>query len=94
MRNPINITLHNNAYVEIGDPFILRFNGKYYLYCSTCDDVDGVRLFTSAWVVIPSSQAIIVDLYVIVIPPNPDIITKRWICVNNREIVNIYYVYL
>ena len=32
MKNPIIITLDNNKHVEIGDPFILRFNGKYYLY--------------------------------------------------------------
>ena len=38
MKNPFLITLKDNSHVEIGDPFILRFNGVYYLYCSTCDD--------------------------------------------------------
>ena len=27
----------------IGDPFVMRFNGKYYLYCSTLDSEIGVR---------------------------------------------------
>ena len=47
MKNPIIITLDNNEHVEIGDPFILRFNGKYYLYCSTCDEIEGIRCFLS-----------------------------------------------
>ena len=47
MKNPIIITLDNNKHVEIGDPFILRFNGKYYLYCSTCDEEEGIRCFLS-----------------------------------------------
>ena len=47
MKNPIIITLDNNKHVEIGDPFILRFNGKYYLYCSTCDEIEGIRCFLS-----------------------------------------------
>lgn len=47
MKNPFLITLKDNSHVEIGDPFILRFNGVYYLYCSTCDDALGVRCFIS-----------------------------------------------
>ena len=47
MKNPYLITLSDNSHVEIGDPFILRFNGKYYLYCSTCDEEEGIRCFTS-----------------------------------------------
>lgn len=47
MKNPFLITLDDNSHVEIGDPFILRFNGKYYLYCSTCDDLEGIRCFIS-----------------------------------------------
>lgn len=30
----------------IGDPFVMRFNGLYYLYASTCED--RVRVYTSA----------------------------------------------
>ena len=29
----------------IGDPFVMRFNGMYYLYASSCED--RVRVFTS-----------------------------------------------
>ena len=47
MKNPFLIILDDNSHVEIGDPYILRFNGKYYLYCSTCDDLEGIRCFIS-----------------------------------------------
>lgn len=32
----------------IGDPFIMRYNGMYYLYCSTLDSETGVRGYKSA----------------------------------------------
>ncbi len=32
----------------IGDPFIMRYNGMYYLYCSTLNDTLGVRGYKSA----------------------------------------------
>ena len=32
----------------IGDPFIMRYNGMYYLYCSTLDSEIGVRGYKSA----------------------------------------------
>ncbi len=32
----------------IGDPFIMRYNGMYYLYCSTLDSELGVRGYKSA----------------------------------------------
>ncbi len=32
----------------IGDPFIMRYNGMYYLYCSTMDSELGVRGYKSA----------------------------------------------
>ena len=47
MKNPFLITLDDGAHVEIGDPYILRHNGKYYLYCSTCDEIAGIRCFIS-----------------------------------------------
>lgn len=31
----------------IGDPFVMRYNGKYYLYPSTSDPCDGIRVFES-----------------------------------------------
>ncbi len=31
----------------VGDPFVMRFNGKYYLYPSTSDPCDGVKVFES-----------------------------------------------
>lgn len=31
----------------VGDPYILRFNGTYYMYCSTKDGQDGVRAWKS-----------------------------------------------
>ena len=32
----------------IGDPFVYRFNGKYYLYCSTKDHYVGVKAWVSS----------------------------------------------
>ena len=46
MQNPI-ILKENETIIEAGDPYILRFNGKYYLYVSTCDELPGIRVFTS-----------------------------------------------
>ena len=46
MKNPI-ILKENDKIIEAGDPFILRFNGKYYLYVSTSDELEGIRCFTS-----------------------------------------------
>lgn len=31
----------------IGDPFVMRYNGKYYLYPSTSDPCDGIKVFES-----------------------------------------------
>ena len=31
----------------IGDPFVMRWNGAYYLYCSTLNDTVGVRAYKS-----------------------------------------------
>ncbi len=31
----------------VGDPFVMRFNGKYYLYPSTSDPCSGVKVFES-----------------------------------------------
>lgn len=31
----------------IGDPFVMRFNGKYYLYPSTSDPYSGIKVFES-----------------------------------------------
>ena len=31
----------------VGDPFVMRWNGKYYLYCSTCDGNIGIQCWTS-----------------------------------------------
>lgn len=31
----------------VGDPFVMRFNGRYYLYCSTKDGEIGIRCFIS-----------------------------------------------
>lgn len=44
--NPINL---ENEWFDygIGDPFILRFNGVYYLYCSTKDKEVGIKSWQS-----------------------------------------------
>lgn len=31
----------------IGDPFVMRFDGKYYLYPSTSDGMGGIKVFVS-----------------------------------------------
>ncbi len=36
-----------NGQYGIGDPFVLRHNGKYYLYPSTSDPCDGIKVFES-----------------------------------------------
>ena len=36
----------NNQY-GIGDPFVMRWNGKYYLYPSTADAFNGIKVFVS-----------------------------------------------
>lgn len=47
MKNPITLHLKNGQEFTCGDPFILRFNGKYYLYPSGTGNENGVRLFIS-----------------------------------------------
>ena len=44
--NPIDLLGQENVY-GIGDPFILKFKGIYYLYPSTKDSETGIRCFTS-----------------------------------------------
>ena len=41
-----NATGPNGQY-GIGDPFVMRWNGKYYLYPSTSDPCDGIKVFES-----------------------------------------------
>lgn len=36
-----------NGQYGIGDPFVMRHNGKYYLYPSTSDPCDGIKVFES-----------------------------------------------
>ncbi|HEY8399819.1 MAG TPA: family 43 glycosylhydrolase, partial [Cytophagaceae bacterium] len=31
----------------VGDPYILKYRGKYYLYCSTRDDMTGIKVWSS-----------------------------------------------
>ncbi|MBA2941209.1 family 43 glycosylhydrolase [Paenibacillus sp. CGMCC 1.16610] len=45
-QNPIVLDQEWEDY-GIGDPYILRFNGKYYLYCSTKDRRVGVKAWSS-----------------------------------------------
>ena len=47
MKNPMKVTLQNGQEWSIGDPFILRFNGMYYLYPSSHFDEGGIHLFVS-----------------------------------------------
>ena len=35
MKNPIRLKINNELKAECGDPFVMRFNGKYYLYPSS-----------------------------------------------------------
>ena len=48
-RNPIASLETTGAWEDygFGDPFVLRFNGRYYLYPSTRDDQIGVRCWSS-----------------------------------------------
>ena len=51
MKNPTNLYV-NKELIEAGDPFILRFNGKYYLYPSTCSNKHEIYCFVSTDLVI------------------------------------------
>ncbi|MBQ2850701.1 MAG: family 43 glycosylhydrolase, partial [Thermoguttaceae bacterium] len=48
-RNPVASAETSDAWPDygFGDPFVLRFNGRYYLYPSTRDDQIGVRCWSS-----------------------------------------------
>lgn len=49
--NPFQLTdswrWANNDFYGEGDPYILKFNGTYYLYVSTVDDQTGVKVWSS-----------------------------------------------
>jgi xylan 1,4-beta-xylosidase len=45
--NPMELSAEWEDY-GIGDPFVLRYNGMYYLYCSTRDDQVGVKAWSSS----------------------------------------------
>ncbi|KGE19053.1 family 43 glycosylhydrolase [Paenibacillus wynnii] len=50
--NPLSISnswkwVNSDLYGE-GDPYILKFNGTYYLYVSTVDDQTGIKVWSSA----------------------------------------------
>ena len=47
MKNPYQIKLKDNSIYSIGDPFILRYNGRYYLYPSGLYEEEGIRCFVS-----------------------------------------------
>ena len=47
MKNPYQIKLKDNSIYSIGDPFILRYNGRYYLYPSGLYEEEGIRCFIS-----------------------------------------------
>ncbi len=47
MKTSVTIKTKDNKHYNIGDPFILRFNGVYYLYPSAECDEAGIRCFTS-----------------------------------------------
>ncbi|MBT2291825.1 family 43 glycosylhydrolase [Paenibacillus albidus] len=38
----------NTDFYGEGDPYILKFNGTYYLYVSTVDDQTGIKVWSSA----------------------------------------------
>lgn len=48
LKNPI-ASIHEDAWYDYGtgDPFVMRWNGEYYLYMSTRDNETGVKCFTS-----------------------------------------------
>lgn len=47
MKKSVTIKTKDNKHYSIGDPFILRFDGAYYLYPSGHDDEAGIRCFIS-----------------------------------------------
>ncbi len=48
-QNPLITPDTPNAWENygVGDPFVMRFNGRYYLYCSTKDGECGIQCWTS-----------------------------------------------
>jgi xylan 1,4-beta-xylosidase len=45
----------------IGDPYILRFNGRYYLYCSTKDFRKGIKAWSSEDLITWKYEGIVTD---------------------------------
>lgn len=47
-KNPIE-SIHQDAWYDYGtgDPYVMRYNGKYYLYMSTRDTETGIKCFSS-----------------------------------------------
>lgn len=48
-KNPVIRTSARNTWSSygVGDPFVMRWNGRYYLYCSTKDNSVGIQCWTS-----------------------------------------------
>ena len=48
-QNPIIKVGDKNAWNSygVGDPFVMRYNGRYYLYCSTKDGQVGIQCWVS-----------------------------------------------
>ena len=48
-KNPIIKANDENTWPDygVGDPFVMRYNGRYYLYCSTKDGQEGIQCWTS-----------------------------------------------
>ena len=48
-RNPIIRVNDRNTWPDygVGDPFVMRWNGRYYLYCSTKDGRVGIQCWTT-----------------------------------------------
>ena len=48
-QNPVIPVTYRNSWPRygVGDPFVMRWNGRYYMYCSTKDGSDGIQVWTS-----------------------------------------------
>ncbi len=42
-----SVNTGENGQYGIGDPFVMRYNGKYYMYPSTSDPCNGIKVFES-----------------------------------------------
>ena len=79
--------------IPIGDPFILRHNGKYFLYPSTEYPNKGIRCFSSTDLINFKFEGIVCDDPVTLNAYAPEVIyayNKFYLCTSPAEIITTF----